>query len=63
MSRFTHHKILIVEKNVMLLSLLIIFFGMMKLEADGIYPSGEISKRIMMIMSCVTIVLSNSSCM
>lgn len=30
----------------------------MKLEADGIYPTGEMSKKIMMIMSCVTIILS-----
>jgi len=30
-SRFTHHKILIVEKNILLLSFLVIFFGAIKL--------------------------------
>jgi hypothetical protein len=30
-SRFSHNKIVIVEKNILLLSLLVIFFGMMKL--------------------------------
>lgn len=42
-SRFTYQKILIVEKNILLLSLLVIFFGMIKLEADMVYTSGKMS--------------------
>ncbi len=34
------------------------FFGMMKVEADAIYASEAMSQRFMMIMSCVTVVLS-----
>ncbi len=53
-SRFTHHQILLVEKNILVLALLIIFLGMVKIEADLIFPSGDISAKVMFVLSCCT---------
>jgi hypothetical protein len=30
----------VVEKNILMLTLLLIFLGMIKIEADVVYPSG-----------------------
>jgi hypothetical protein len=48
---------MLVEKNILVLALLVIFLGMIKVEADVLYLSGDISAKIMMVISCTTIML------
>ena len=50
-SRFTYHQFVLVEKNILVLALLVIFMGMIKIEADHFYPSGDISQKIMWVIS------------
>lgn len=56
-SRFTHHQLLLVEKNILVLALLIIFLGVIKVEADILFISGDISDKIMLVISSTTIML------
>ena len=59
-SRFTYHQVLLVEKNILVLSLLVMFLGMVKVEADDVYPSGDVSAKLMWVLSGCTGMLSTS---
>lgn len=41
----------------MVLTLLVIFLGMIKIEAESLYPGDDVSFNIMMVISATTIML------
>ena len=59
MSRFSHSKILIIEKNLLMLTVLIFFMGMIKLEVET--EGGEEScKKVLIVIDLANLLLSKS---
>lgn len=58
-SRFSHSKILIIEKNLLMLTVLIFFMGMIKLEVESDGGEGN-GQMVLIVIDLANLLLSSS---